>query len=161
MSAGVFTGGLTILDSFSNVGSFGSAHVFIQGGLVNYGMIFNDTYGFTIDLTGDLECYGTMFNSFVAIDDAAPRRLRMGLEGDLDTTPLPEFGAGTFVVETDARISDGISLGEGGTMILEPGITLNLTGNGSIFGGTLLTQGSDIVMSGNGRLGLYEVDELL
>jgi hypothetical protein len=159
-TSGTFTNGLTILNSLSNVGSFGNAHISVRGSLINFGMIYNDTYGFTMDLAGDLECYGTMLNSTVEIDDAEPRALRMGPNGNVDTDLiLPEFGTGTFVVETDARISEGVSLGEGGTMILEPGVTLTLSG-GSLTGGTLLAQGNDIFMEGSGYIWINEVDDV-
>jgi len=161
VTSGAFTGGLTVLNSLSNSGSFGNAHIFVSGGLVNFGVIQNDDYGFTIDLAGDLECFGTMRNSFVQLDDTAPHVLRMGANGDIGTTlMLPEFGAGTIVVETDAFISDGVALGDGGTMIMQPGVTLNLTG-GSITGGTLLAQGNDVVMNGTGYLWVDAVDDVV
>ncbi|MFN0151612.1 MAG: T9SS type A sorting domain-containing protein [bacterium] len=161
VTSGTFTGGLTVVNSLSNSGSFGNAHIFIEGGLVNFGIIQNDDYGFTMDLAGDLECYGTMRNSFVQLDDTAPHAIRMGPSGDINTTLLlPEFGAGTIVVETDALISDAIALGNGGTMILEPGVTLTLSG-GSITGGTLLAQGNEILMSGTGYLRLAEIDDVV
>jgi hypothetical protein len=148
------------MDSLSNVRSFGNGHIFVQGGLVNNGIIYNAQYGFTIDLAGDLECNGTMFNSFISLDGAVPHHLRMGSGGDLETDlMLPEFGEGTLVVETDARISEGVALGDGGTMILEPGVRLELPG-GSIIGGTLVTNGNAIHMEGNGYLAIHDVDDL-
>ena len=154
-----FTGGVTVMDGLSNSPSFGNSHVTIDGPLINYGVIQNDSYGFTMGLTGDLECYGEIRNSLIEFQGSTEHHLRMGPEGNVDTDLfLPEFGTGTIIVDTNARISDGVGLGLGGTMVLVPGITLDLTG-GSISGGTLWAQGNDINMSGSGSLSLTRADQ--
>ncbi len=160
LTGAVFTTRLTVLDSLSNVGSFGPGHAQIIGDLINQGTIFNADYGLSLDLSGDLTLDGVIMNSHVTLSGTDPHHLRMGPDGNLDTDVfLPEFGTGTLVVETDARVSEGIALGEGGTLLVEPEKTITLTG-GAITGGTLLTQGSVVHMEGGGFLQLSQADEL-
>lgn len=155
-----FTGTLTVLNSLSNVESLGNAHIFVQGDLVNHGLIHNADYGFTIDLSGDLECTGTMTNSLVSMSGSEPHHLRMGPAGNIDASLLmPEFAPSTLAVDTDARISSSVMLSPNGTMVLAPGITLSLT-DGTIDGGSLLTQGSLIDMQGPGYLRIGSADGL-
>lgn len=154
-----FTGGLTVRDYLTHVP--GGSHLFVEGTLINLGSIVNENYGLTIALDGDLECHGLIANSFIELDGAVERRLRMGPGGDL-AAPLflPEFGTGSLVVETDALVTEGIALGMFGSMTLEPGITLTLDG-GSISGGTLWANGNVIPMSANATLNLDRVDRAI
>jgi len=154
-----FTGGLTVEGTFQNERSFGSAHVPIAGTLVNRGHIKNDQYGLTIALAGDLENDGLITCSYIAMDDAETRAIRMGPDGVMSAPLLfPEFGAAEVVMETDAAFTEGVSLGLDGRMTLAPDTRLILTGRGSVTGGTLLADGNVIDMMGTGYLDLTEVD---
>jgi len=155
-----FTNGVTVTNSLTNQQSLGSGHVTVDGTLRNLGSIFNSDYGMIVSLNGDLICDGSISNSFVSLDGPNPHHLWMGPAGNIEAPLfLPEFGTGSLVVETDARISDGVALGLQGTMTLMPGANLQLTG-GTISGGTLLTQGNYVEMDGTGSLNLTSVDQL-
>jgi len=158
-SAFSFTNGLTVMDELTH--STGGSHLIIEGTLVNHGLIRNGSYGLTISLFGDLECYGTFTNSYIAMEESVEHRLRMGPEGNLDSNLiLPEFGDGSLIVEADSRISDGVSLGQNGSMTLLPGVSLQLTG-GTISGGTLWAGGNDIYAEGVGGLYLNQADQVV
>lgn len=154
-----FTGGLTVEGTFQNERSFGSAHAPIDGTLVNRGHIKNDQYGLTIALSGDLENDGLITCSYISMDDAETRAIRMGPDGVMSAPLLfPEFGSADVVMETDAAFTEGVSLGLGGRMTLAPDTRLTLTGRGSVTGGMLAVADNVIDMMGTGYLALTEVD---
>jgi hypothetical protein len=159
-SAVSFTGGVTVTGVFRNSPSSGNAHVSIDGGLVNQGVIQNDTYGFTIDLSGDLTNDADITCSYVSLDGAADHHLSMGPAGIMGARLfLPEFGTGTIIAETDLHFAEGVALGLGGTMILAPGSTVTLSGNGAISGGSLLANGAALKAIGTGHLALTTIDQ--
>jgi hypothetical protein len=145
---GTFTGGLTVMDHLSNTPTGGSAHILVEGPLVNHGTITNDTYGFTIALEGDLENHGMMDNSYVAFQGTDPRLLSMGPDGVISTSVfLPEFEAGSIVATTDLRFDDGaLGLGVSGTLTLAPGSTASFSGHGGLGGGTVEAYAASIEM---------------
>ena len=158
-SAVSFTRGVTVTGVFRNSPGNGNANVSIAGRLVNQGLIHNDSYGLTLDLSGDLTNDGDVTCSFISLDGSADHHLSMGPSGNLATLlMLPEFGAGTLVGETDLHITDGISLGADGTMILAEGSTVTFSSGGSVSGGTLLANGSTLVSLDTAHLALDVVD---
>jgi len=159
VTGATFTGGLTVMDILQNLRSAGNGSVSIEGGLVNHGIIQNDHYGFHVSLSGDLSCNGVIRCPTLELDETTVH-LTMGPEGDLDTAVLlPEFVPGTIVVDSPVRISGGISLGIGGTMVLSPGASVHLADNGSLSGGTVLAGGNTILMDGLGRLTSITIDD--
>ena len=149
-----FTGGLTVMDVLQNLRSSGNGSVTIEGGLVNHGLIQNDHYGFHVDLAGDLSCDGVIRCPMLALDEDL-HHLTMGPQGDLQVAVvLPEFVPGTLVVDSPVRISDGLSLGMDGTMILSPGASVHLADRGALSGGTVFAAGNPILIDGLGGGGL-------
>ena len=155
---GQFTGGLTVMDILQNLSA--GAGISIEGGLVNHGLIRNVNYGFHVILSGDLSCDGVIDCPTLELDEGTIHHFTMGPQGNLDTpTMLPEFVPGTIVVESDFRISEGVSLGIDGTMILNPGVSVHLAGRGSLSGGTVLAGGNTILMDGMGSLTSITIDD--
>ncbi len=155
----VFTGGVTVMDILQNNPTTGSAHVVIEDGLTVHGELRNNTYGLTVEVSGDLVVTGTIRCSWVMLDDGL-HHLRMGPSGDIATSlMMPEFGSGIVRTLTDIQVSGGFTLGLGGQMILEPGTTVYLSGHGSVASGTLVANGNAITMHGLGVVSTIEVQD--
>jgi hypothetical protein len=156
-----FTGGLTVMDVLQNLRSSGNGAIAIEGGLVNHGVIQNDHYGFHVSLAGDLSCDGIIRCPMVELDEDV-HHLTMGPQGDLQATVLlPEFVPGTLIVDSPVRISDGLSLGIAGTMILSPGASVHLADHGALNGGTVLADGNTILVDGTGGLTGTTIDNAI
>jgi hypothetical protein len=148
-----FTGRVTVMDILQPLPAGGGSSILVEGDLVNRGWIRNHTYGLIVRLHGDLACTGRITCSRIEMDDAAPRHISMGPQGDLGTTVLlPEFGSGTLIADTPLQVSGGISVGIAGSLALEPGSSVLLTGWGAISGGTIFANGNAIRMDGNGAV---------
>jgi len=150
-----FTGGLTVKGTLQNYQSFGSSFTTIEGTLLNEGEIRNSaTYGFTIALTGDLINNGEIRNSQIGFRDGGTYHLSMG-EGAVMEAQLylPEIIEETLFVDTPFTTSGIVGLGIG-TMVLEPGSDLTLSGHSILTGavwdpGTLIANGNEVHMSGS------------
>ncbi|MCA9756490.1 MAG: hypothetical protein KDA27_11865 [Candidatus Eisenbacteria bacterium] len=150
-----FTTSVTVLDRMANVRTFGPGHANVDGDLINYGIIEFDDYSFTVDVTGDLECYGVVRNSHITFSGPGDHHLTMGPDGDIGTLLfLPEFQTVTLFVDTDARITDGISTGLG-SVVVAPGSEVFLDG-GVIVGTSLVMPGSTLRVEG--LFGRIDVD---
>jgi hypothetical protein len=159
ITGGVFTGTLTVMDVLQNLRSAGNGSIFVQGDLVNHGIIQNDHYGFHVRLSGDLICDGVIRCPTLELDETGIHHITMGPQGNIDTpTMLPEFVPGTIVVESDARFSSGVALGIDGTMILNPGVSVHLAEHGTLMSGTVLANGNPIFMEGMGTLSGITID---
>ncbi|MEZ4651362.1 MAG: hypothetical protein R3E97_21735 [Candidatus Eisenbacteria bacterium] len=153
-----FTTSVTVLDRMANVRTFGPGHANVDGDLINYGIIEFDDYSFTVDVSGDIVCDGIVRNSNITLSGPGDHHLSMGPDGDIGTRLfLPEFQAVTLFVDTDAKISDAISLGLG-TMVVTPGSEIYLA-SGVIVGTSLVMPGSTLRVDGLfGRLDVDSAD---
>ncbi len=155
-----FTTQVVVRDTLRNQPSTGGGAVIVTGNMINEGIIRATNYSFPISITGDLETHGLvactqLFFQGVGVE----HRLRMGPDGIINApTFLPEFQAATIIAETPVRFSRGLGLGIG-TLVLEPGASLILSGFAGIGSGTILANGNTITAEGSGGLGTLTLDQ--
>ncbi len=143
-----FTGGATNTHTLQNERSIGNGHVTISGGLTNLGLIRNDQYGFTIDLSGNLVNDGVIQNSWIQFDGQSEHHISGGPDGVINANIfLPEFQGGTIVADTPLRFESGIWLGSG-TLILSEGSDLSFGSYATVNNGEVMADGNTISMDG-------------
>ncbi len=156
---------VTVMDRLQNGGNSGGGGMVVEGDLINYGLIRNDNYSFWFNVYGDIENYGTISLPILSLSGVdVTHHLKMGPGGVFDSPiSMPEFQNSTLVAETPISIAGTLNLGIG-TLILEPGNSLDLSTSGGIgsgvFGpGTLMANGNSISSQGSGGLSGLIVDQ--
>ncbi len=153
----IFTTRVTVMDRMQNRSGSGGATV--HGDLINYGLIRNVNYSFLLQIHGDLQNFGTIANpilEFVGTD--VTHHISMSEDAVISAQVfLPEFQTSTLIADTPIHFADTISLGEG-TLILEPGSSLEFTNLGTLREGTVLANGNEISIKGTGSLSEVTVD---
>jgi hypothetical protein len=150
---------LTVMDSLENGGTGGGGSVTVVGDLVNNGIIRNVQYSFPLYVAGDIENNGTISNPTLELTGVGiEHRLSMGPDAVISAPIfLPEFQASTLIADTPLRLAGGLGLGVG-TLVLEPGCSLEFTDWGGIGSGTVLAGGNSISVSGNGSVSGVTID---
>jgi hypothetical protein len=148
---------LEVRDSMQNGGGGGA--IVIEGDLFNHGVITNDQYSFFLHVHGDIENHGTISTPTLELKGVGVvHHLSMGPDAIIEARVfLPEFQAATIVADTPVRFADRLGLGVG-TLILEPGSTLELSQWGSMDSGTVMANGNTISVTDNGVLSDLTVD---
>ncbi len=150
---------LTVMDRLQNGGIGGGGGVTVEGDLINYGLIRHDNYGFMLRVHGDVQNFGSITNPTLELMGVgAVHHMSMGPEAIIDTNIfLPEFQAATIVADTPLRLASGLGLGVG-TLILEPGSSLQFTDFGGLGSGIVEANGNEISITGSGSLSTTTID---
>lgn len=160
LDAGVnFTGGLVFDGTMSNVGA-SLAVVTVAGGFTNNGLLKNSSSSgsLTIVAPGDVTNNGTIRSHRIIFEGSGIHHLYSGAGALYNTTIVMFYpDIGTIVVPDDLRSNGEIDLG-GGTLIVEPGVSLDFLEYGDLNDGTVQAGGADIHMGTYGVLSGLIVD---
>ncbi len=150
---------LTVMDRLQNGGIGGGGGITVEGDLINYGLIRNDNYGFMVRVHGDLQNNGHIsVPTFEFMGVGTVHHLSMSPDAIFDSLVfLPEFQAATLVADTPVRFADSLGLGVG-TLILEPGSSLQFTDFGGLGSGIVQANGNEISIIGSGSLNMVTID---
>jgi len=156
----VVTTRLVVTGSLQNGGTGGGGAITIEGDLVNHGVITHDNYSFNVKVHGDVENYGEISSPVFQLEGVGvTHHLTMGPGAIFDTQVfLPEFVESTLIARTPVHFADSLALGDG-TMVLEPGSDLEMSGSASLHAGTILANGNVITWQGVGALGSVAIDQ--
>ncbi|MFH1845268.1 MAG: PKD domain-containing protein [bacterium] len=157
LASGVtFSGAMTVSDTLQ-VHPTGHVTLEVQDGLDNQGLIRNNIYNLSINMEGDLNSGGDWINYRTTMLGSGDQNLSMGAASVFTSELILQTGAvGNLIATTPLRLDDTVNL-NGGTMVLQPGNSLVVSG-GTILDATLICNGNYLTLSDGTYLSNSVVD---